>query len=212
MANTIPTVIEKQGSKDIFYDLFSRLLSDRIIFIGSPITDELAEVIIGELLYLDADDSNSQIQIYLNTPGGSVNAGLAIIDTMRHIKSPITAVVIGMAASMGVGILAAADLRFSLKNSTIMMHQALTKLDGNVHDLRIAMGALEQANSKVKDIIIDNTYLTEEEFEQITIRDKYLTAEEAFKIGLIDKILDDVKTPEREPRPKNFNIDFLNVK
>jgi len=186
----IPTIIEKKYNKDYAYDLYSRLLEDRIIFIGGEITDSSANIIIGELLYLDSLN-NDDISIYINSPGGSVTAGLAIYDTMNFIKSRVSTICIGMAASMGAFLLSSGTkgLRYALPNSEIMIHQPLGGAQGQATEIKIAAEHILKIKDKLNKILSKNTKQDIKTIEKDTDRDNFMSANEALEYGLIDNII-----------------------
>ena len=189
--NLIPTVIEKSPYGERAYDIYSRLLKDRIIFLGGPIDDHLANTVIAQLLLLEHEDSSKPVQLYLNTPGGSVSAGLAIYDTMQHIKSPVSTICVGIAASMGAVLLAAGEKgkRFALPNAEIMMHQVMGGADGQAVEVEIAARQILKIKDKLNKIIAQHTGQKFEKIEKDTDRDFYLTPAEAEKYGVIDGVL-----------------------
>ncbi len=189
--NLIPTVIEKSGYGERAYDIYSRLLKERIIFLGGPIVDQVANSIIAQLLFLDHEDSKKDIQIYLNTPGGSVTAGLAIYDTMQHVKAPVSTICVGMAASMGAVLLAAGQKgkRFSLPNSEILLHQVMGGAEGQASDIEISARHILKIKERINQILVKHTSQKPDRIEKDTDRDFYLTAQEAKDYGLIDEII-----------------------
>lgn len=186
----IPTIIEKKHNSEVAYDLYSRLLKDRIIFIGEEITDMSANIIIGQLLYLDSIN-HDDINIYINSPGGSVSAGLAIYDTMNFIKSDISTTCIGCAASMGAFLLSSGTKgkRYSLPNSEIMIHQPLGGAKGQATEIKIAAEHILKIKDKLNKILSINTNQDIKTIEHDTDRDNYMSSEEALNYGLIDKII-----------------------
>ncbi len=189
--NLIPTVIEKSGYGERAYDIYSRLLKERIIFLGGPIVDQVANSIIAQLLFLDHEDTKKDIKLYLNTPGGSVTAGLAIYDTMQHVKSPVSTICIGMAASMGAVLLAAGQKgkRFTLPNSEILLHQVMGGAEGQASEVEIAAKQIIKIKEKINQILAKHTGQKLDKIERDTDRDFYLTAQEAKDYGLIDEII-----------------------
>ena len=192
--STIPYVIEQTGRGERSYDIYSRLLSDRIIFLGEDVNDTSASLIIAQMLFLESADPDKDIQLYINSPGGSVSAGLAIYDTMNYVKPDIQTVCIGQAASMGAFLLAAGTKgkRFALENSRIMIHQPLGGTGSGYHqatDVQIIAKELQATKEKLAGIIAKNTGKSKEEVLEDTERDNYLTAEEAVKYGLIDMVM-----------------------
>lgn len=189
--NLIPTVIEKSGYGERAYDIYSRLLKERIIFLGGPIVDQVANSIIAQLLFLDHEDSKKDIQLYLNTPGGSVTAGLAIYDTMQHVKSPVSTICVGMAASMGAVLLAAGQKgkRFTLPNSEILLHQVMGGVEGQAIEIEITARHIIKIKDKLNQILVKHTGQKLDKIERDTDRDFYLTSQEAKDYGLIDEII-----------------------
>lgn len=189
--NLIPTVIEKSQYGERAYDIYSRLLRDRIIFLGAPINDIVANSVIAQLLFLASRDSEKPIQFYINTPGGSVTAGLAIYDTMQYIKSPVSTVCVGMAASMGAVLLGAgaAGKRFALPNSQIMLHQVAGGVSGEAIEIEITAKQIVKIRERLNTIISKHTKQPIAKVEKDTDRDFYLTPEEAKEYGLIDEVI-----------------------
>ncbi len=189
--NLIPTVIEKSGYGERAYDIYSRLLKERIIFLGGPIVDQVANSVIAQLLFLDHEDSKKDIQLYLNTPGGSVTAGLAIYDTMQHVKASVSTICVGMAASMGAVLLAAGQKgkRFTLPNSEILLHQVMGGAEGQAIEIEITVRHIVKIKDKLNQILVKHTGQKLDKIERDTDRDFYLTAQEAKDYGLIDEII-----------------------
>ena len=187
----IPTVIEKDGQIERAYDIYSRLLKDRIVFLGEPIDDHIANLIIAQLLFLDAENSNKDIKFYINTPGGSVTAGLAIYDTMQFIKADVITICVGMAASMGAVLLAAGTpgKRLALPNSEIMIHQVMGGFEGQATDIKIRSEHILKIKEKLNKLLAQHTGQEIKTIEKDTERDHYLTPLEAKNYGLIDKII-----------------------
>jgi len=187
----IPTVIEKEGQVERAYDIYSRLLKDRIIFLGEPITNHTANIIIAQLLFLDAENSDQDIKFYINSPGGSVSAGLAIYDTMQYIKSPVTTICIGLAASMASVLLAAGapGKRLILPNSEVMIHQVMGGTEGQASDIKIHAEHIIKVKDKMNKILALHTGQKITNVEKDSDRDYYMSAEEAKNYGLIDKII-----------------------
>lgn len=184
-------VIEKSQQGERAYDIYSRLLKDRIIFLGEPITDHTANIIIAQLLFLEAEDKNKEIKFYINSPGGSVSAGLAIYDTMQYIKCDVSTICIGMAASMASVLLAAGTpgKRLSLPNSEIMIHQVLGGYEGQASDIKIHAEHILKIKDKMNKILSKHTGKTLSEVEKDSDRDFFMGAEEAKKYGIVDKII-----------------------
>jgi len=189
--NLIPTVIEKSQYGERAYDIYSRLLKDRIIFLAAPITDPVANSIIAQLLFLASKDPSKDIQLYINTPGGSVTAGMAIYDTMQYVKSDISTVCIGLAASMGATLLAAgkAGKRFALPNSQVLLHQVAGGVTGEAVEIEITAKQIVKIKEKLNKILAKHTGQPLEKIERDTDRDFYLSAEEAKEYGLIDEVI-----------------------
>ncbi|MBQ1421616.1 MAG: ATP-dependent Clp endopeptidase proteolytic subunit ClpP [Firmicutes bacterium] len=189
--NLIPYVVEQTPQGERSYDIYSRLLKDRIIFIGGEITEELSSAVVAQLLFLEAEDPDKDICMYINSPGGSVSAGLAIYDTMKYIKPEISTIAIGMAASMGAFLLLAGTKgkRYSLPNAEIMIHQPLGGAQGQAEDIRIQADHILKIREKLNAMISENTGRPIEEVEKDTDRDNFMTAEEAVKYGLIDEVI-----------------------
>jgi len=187
----IPTVIEKEGQIERAYDIYSRLLRDRIIFLGEPIDDHVANIIIAQFLFLDAEDKDKDIKFYINSPGGSVTAGLAIYDTMQYIKSDVSTICVGMAASMASVLLAAGapGKRLALPNSEIMIHQVMGGAEGQATDIKIRAEHILKIKDKMNRILASHTGQKVETIERDTERDNFMTAEEAKKYGIIDKVI-----------------------
>lgn len=191
MSYLIPTVIEKTMQGERAYDIYSRLLKDRIVFLGGPIDDDVANLIIAQLLFLDAEDSKKDIQMYINSPGGSVYAGMAIYDTMNYLKSPVSTICVGMAASMAAFLLAGGEKgkRFSLPNSRILIHQPMGGTQGQASDIKIQAEEILKVRDEMNKILAANTDQPIERISQDTDRDYYMRAEEAAKYGIIDKVI-----------------------
>lgn len=186
----IPTVVEKHNNYERAYDIYSRLLKDRIIILSGEITDESANIVVSELLYLDSINHND-ISLYINSPGGSVTAGMAILDTMNFIKSDVSTICVGMAASMGAFLLSCGKIgkRYCLENSEVMIHQPLGGAQGQATEIKIAAERIIKMKDKLNRILSKNTNQPLERIERDTERDYYLSAEEALEYGIIDKIL-----------------------
>lgn len=187
----IPTVIEKEGQVERAYDIYSRLLKDRIIFLGEPIDDHVANIIIAQFLFLDAEDKDKDIKFYINSPGGSVSAGLAIYDTMQYIKSDVSTICVGMAASMASLLLAAGapGKRLALPNSEIMIHQVMGGAEGQATDIKIRAEHILKTKDKMNRILAEHSGQKIQTIEKDSDRDFFMSAEEAKKYGLIDKII-----------------------
>lgn len=187
----VPMVVEKTPLGERSYDIYSRLLKERIIFLGSPIDDDVANIIIAQLLFLEAEDPKKDIKLYVNTPGGSVTAGMAIYDTMNFVKPDVQTICIGIAASMGSFLLSsgAKGKRFALPNSEVMIHQVLGGAQGQAADIKIAAEHILKTQEKLVKILAKNTGKTEAQVQKDSDRDNFMSAEEALKYGLIDKII-----------------------
>jgi len=187
----IPTVIEKSQFGERAYDIYSRLLNERIIFLGGPIDDYTANLIIAQLLYLDHTDSKKDISLYINSPGGSVNAGLAIIDTMNFVKADVSTICVGIAASMGALILSSGKKgkRFSLPNSEVMIHQVMGGTEGQASDIAINAKHILRTKDTLNKILASNTSKKIEQVEKDSDRDYWMTSDEAKKYGIIDDII-----------------------
>jgi len=190
--NFIPTVIETTNRGERAYDIYSRLLKDRIIMLGSQIDDNVANSIVSQLLFLQAQDSEKDIYLYINSPGGSVTAGFAIYDTIQHIKPDVQTICIGMAASMGSFLLAAGakGKRFALPNAEVMIHQPLGGAQGQATEIEIAANHILKTREKLNRILAERTDQSIEKIQQDTDRDNFLTAEEAKEYGLIDEVME----------------------
>jgi ATP-dependent Clp protease protease subunit len=187
----IPYVIEQTGQGERSYDIYSRLLKDRIIFLGEEINDGLASLIVAQLLFLAAEDGEKDINMYVNSPGGSVSAGMAIYDTMQYIKPDVSTICVGMAASMGSFLLTAGakGKRFALPNAEIMIHQPLGGVQGQAEDIKIHADHIIATREKLNKILSENTGQPLDRIVLDTDRDNFMTAEEAQKYGLIDKVI-----------------------
>lgn len=187
----IPNVIEETSRGERHFDLFSRLLNDRIIVLSDEVNDATAAVVVGQLLYLESQDSEKDISFYINSPGGSVSAGLAIYDTMQYIKCDVSTICMGMAASMGAFLLSAGakGKRFALPNSEIMIHQPSGGAQGQATDIKIVADHILRTKTKLNKILAENTGKPIETIAEDTERDNFMSAEEAMEYGLIDKIL-----------------------
>lgn len=187
----IPTVIEKTTYGERAYDIYSRLLKDNIIFLGGPIDDHTANIIVAQLLFLQSEDPKKEISLYINSPGGSVSAGLAIIDTMNHIKNDVSTVCVGIAASMGAVILSAGKpgKRFALQNSEVMIHQPLGGVEGQATDIEITARQILKTRENINKMLAKNTGQPLSKIEKDVERDFFMSADEAKKYGIIDKVL-----------------------
>ncbi|MBQ3291479.1 MAG: ATP-dependent Clp endopeptidase proteolytic subunit ClpP [Mogibacterium sp.] len=190
--NYIPYVVEQTGQGERTYDIYSRLLIDRIIFIDEEITEHTASVVVAQLLFLEAQDPDKDINIYINSPGGMVTAGLAIYDTMKFIKPDVCTICVGMAASMGAVLLSAGTKgkRYALPNAEIMIHQPLGGFQGQASDIKITADHIVSIKNKLNKILAESTGQDLETIEKDTDRDNYMSAEEAAAYGLIDKVIE----------------------
>ena len=191
MSMLVPTVIEKTSRGERAYDIYSRLLKDRIIFLSGPIDDNMANTVIAQLLFLASEDKSKDIQLYINSPGGSVTAGLAIYDTMQHINPDVSTICLGMAASMGAFLLSsgAKGKRFCLPNSEVMIHQVLGGAQGQATDIKIHAERILKMKEDLNKIIAKNTGQPLKKVTEDTERDNFMSAEQAKKYGLVDKII-----------------------
>lgn len=188
----IPHVIEQTSSGERGYDIYSKLLKDRIIFLGEEVKDTSASLVVSQLLFLDSQERGKDISLYINCPGGSVTAGFAIYDTMQHVKSDVSTICIGLAASFGSFLLAGGKKgkRYALPNSEIMIHQpSVGGIGGQASDIRIMSEHMQRSKRKLNRILAENTGRTLEQIEQDTDRDYFMTAEEAAAYGLIDRVI-----------------------
>ncbi|SHO43412.1 ATP-dependent Clp endopeptidase proteolytic subunit ClpP [Anaerocolumna xylanovorans] len=188
----IPYVVEQSTRGERSYDIYSRLLKDRIIFLNEEVTDASASLIVAQLLFLEAEDSGKDIHLYINCPGGSVSAGFAIYDTMKFIKCDVSTICIGMAASMGAFLLAGGTRgkRYALPNAEIMIHQPSGGGNGTASDIRIISEKIQRTKKRLNEILSQNTGRTMEEIERDTDRDNFMTAREGIDYGLIDDIME----------------------
>ena len=188
----IPYVVEQTSRGERSYDIFSRLLNDRIIFLSEEVNDTTASLIVAQLLYLEAQDPDRDIQFYINSPGGSVTAGMAIYDTMKYIKCDVATICVGMAASMGAFLLSAGTKgkRMALPNAEIMIHQPSAGTQGQITDMAIHMKRLQTIKERMNTILADNTGKSVEEVTAACERDNFMTAQEALDFGLIDRVIE----------------------
>lgn len=189
--NLVPIVVEQTNRGERSYDIYSRLLKDRIIFLGSAIDDDVANSVIAQLLFLAADDPEKDIHLYINSPGGSVTAGMAIFDTMQYIKPEVSTICMGMAASMGSLLLTAGakGKRFALPNAEVMIHQPLGGVRGQATDIKIHADWILKTKQKLNEIYVDRTGQPYEKIDRDTDRDYFMSADEALAYGLIDKVI-----------------------
>ncbi|MCQ2481371.1 MAG: ATP-dependent Clp endopeptidase proteolytic subunit ClpP [Clostridia bacterium] len=188
----VPYVIEQTNHGERSYDIFSRLLNDRIIVLSDEVNDATASLVVAQLLYLESQDPDKDISLYINSPGGSVTAGMAIYDTMQYIKCDVSTICIGMAASMGAFLLSsgAKGKRYALPNSEVMIHQPLGGMQGQASDMLIAADHIARTKEKLNSILAANTGKSIEEIAKDTDRDNWLTAQQAMEYGLVDKVID----------------------
>ncbi len=188
----IPYVVEQTSRGERSYDIFSRLLNDRIIFLSEEVTDATASLIVAQLLYLEAQDPDKDIQFYINSPGGSVTAGMAIYDTMRYIKCDVATICVGMAASMGAFLLSAGTKgkRMALPNAEIMIHQPSAGTQGQITDMALHLKRLQTVKERLNHILSENTGRTVQEVTAACERDNFMLADEAMAFGLIDRVLE----------------------
>ena len=191
MSYLIPTVIEKSQFGERAYDIYSRLLKERIIFLGGPIDDDMANIIIAQLLFLQSESDKEDVKLYINSPGGSVTATLAIYDTMQHVKPDISTVCVGQAASGAAVLLAGGKggKRYALANSRVMIHQPMGGIEGQATDIKIHAEEIIKIKDRLNEILARNSKKTKKEVESDTERDRFMTAEEAKKYGIIDKVI-----------------------
>jgi len=188
----IPYVVEQTNRGERSYDIFSRLLNDRIIFLGEEVNDTSASIVVAQLLYLEAQDPDKDIQMYINSPGGSVTAGMAIYDTMQYIKCDVSTICVGLAASMGAFLLSAGTKgkRIALPNAEIMIHQPSAGTQGQITDMAIHMKRLETIKARMNRILAEKTGKSVEEVTAACERDNFMTSEEAKEFGIIDRVLE----------------------
>jgi ATP-dependent Clp protease, protease subunit len=203
-AQLVPMVVEQSPKGERAYDIYSRLLKDRIIFIGTPIDDDVANIIIAQLLFLAAEDANKDINMYINSPGGVVTAGLAIYDTMQYPKCPISTICIGQAASFGAVLLAAGEKgkRFVLPNARIMIHQPLGGAQGQATDIEIQTKEIMRIKKMLNEILAKHTGQPLAKVEKDSDRDFYMSGEEAVKYGLVDEVITTVKGKTADKKSK----------
>ncbi len=194
----IPMVIEQSGRGERAYDIYSRLLKDRIIFIGTPVSDEIANVVIAQLLFLEAEDCEKDINLYINTPGGAITAGLAIYDTIQYIRASVSTICLGQASSMGAVLLAsgAKGKRFALPYSRILIHQPMGGVQGQATDIDIQAREILRLREMINEILVKHTGQTPETITKDTERDFFMSAEEAKKYGIVDEVLHN-REPEK---------------
>jgi ATP-dependent Clp protease protease subunit len=193
----IPYVVEKSGREERAYDIYSRLLKDRIVFLGAAVTDEVANAIVAQMLFLQSDDPKADIHLYLNSPGGSITAGLAIYDTMQFVTCDVATYCVGQAASMGAVLLTAGteEKRFALPNARIMIHQPLAGMQGSAEEIMIHARELQRIKQRMNEILIKHTGRSLEKIEKDTDRDCFMSAEEAKEYGLVDDVIESMEMP-----------------
>jgi ATP-dependent Clp protease protease subunit len=202
----VPTVIEQSSRGERFFDIFSRLLRERIIFLGTPIDDMVSNLIVAQLLLLDSENPEKDIMLYINSPGGSVTAGLAIYDTMQHIRSDVNTICLGQAASMGAFLLAAGTpgKRMALPHSRILIHQPLGGASGQATDIEIQAAEISRLKRTLNELLAKNTGQSYKKIEKDTDRDYIMTPEEAKEYGMVDKVI--TKLEEAEKKDKDFDL------
>lgn len=190
----IPYVVEKSGREERVYDIYSRLLKDRIIFLGTAVNDEVANSLVAQLLFLQSEDPKADISLYVNSPGGSVTAGLAIYDTMQFVSCDVATYCIGQAASMGAVLLAsgAAGKRFALPNARIMIHQPMAGVEGTAEDISIHAKEFKKVKERLNNILIKHTGQSLDKIERDTDRDRFMSSVEALEYGIIDKVVENI--------------------
>jgi ATP-dependent Clp protease protease subunit len=200
MSGLVPYVIEQTSKGERSYDIYSRLLKDRIIFLGDEVNDDTASIVVAQLLFLEAEDPEKDIHLYINSPGGSVTAGMAIYDTMHYIKCDVSTVCIGMAASMGAFLLAggAKGKRYILPNAEVMIHQPLGGAKGQASDIEIAAKNIIRTKEKLNRILSENTGKSYEQMCKDTDRDNWMTAKEAVEYGLVDSVIENHDTGDKK--------------
>lgn len=187
----IPYVVEKSGREERVYDIYSRLLKDRIIFLGQQVDDQISNALVAQMLFLQSDDPKADIHLYINSPGGSITAGMAIYDTMQFVSCDVATYCIGQAASMGAALLTAGapGKRFALPNARIMIHQPLAGMQGTAREVEIHVEELRRIKQRMNELMIEHTGHSLEKIEEDTDRDRFMSAEEACEYGLIDKVV-----------------------
>ena len=199
-SSLVPMVIEQTSKGERSYDIYSRLLKERIIFLSDEVNDVTASLVVAQLLFLDAEDPGKDIFLYINSPGGSVTAGMAIFDTMQYIKSDVSTICVGMAASMGAFLLAAGakGKRFALPNSTVMIHQPLGGAQGQASDIKIHAEYILKIKDKLNRILSERSGKPLEQIEKDTDRDNFLSADEAKEYGLVDEVMSNINNIAKE--------------
>jgi ATP-dependent Clp protease protease subunit len=200
MSNLIPTVVEKSQRGERAYDIYSRLLKERIVFLGGPINDQVANTVIAQLLYLESENPDKDISLYINSPGGSVTATMAMLDTMNYVQSPIQTICIGMAASGAAVLLSAGEKnkRFCLENSEVMIHQPHGGAEGQATDIEIRAEWYAKIKERIKEILAENTDQPLEQIEDDIDRDFFMSAQEAIEYGIVDEVMQSKKQTESD--------------
>ncbi|MGI5832164.1 MAG: ATP-dependent Clp protease proteolytic subunit [Thermoguttaceae bacterium] len=195
----VPYVIEKSGREERAMDIYSRLLKDRIIFLGTQVTDESANVVVAQLLFLHSEDPKADVHLYINSPGGSVTAGLAIYDTMQYISCDVATYCIGQCASMGAVLLTAGThgKRFALPNARVMIHQPLAGMEGTAEEILIHAREFSNIKAKMNGILLKHTGKPLDEIQKDTDRDRFMSAEEARDYGLVDQVIESASVPKK---------------
>ena len=194
----IPYVVEKSGREERAYDIYSRLLKDRIIFLGQQVDDQISNALVAQMLFLQSDDPKADIHLYINSPGGSITAGMAIYDTMQFVSCDVATYCIGQAASMGAALLTAGakGKRFALPNARIMIHQPLAGMQGTAREVEIHVEELRRIKQRMNELMIEHTGHSLEKIEEDTDRDRFMSADEACEYGLIDKVVSNSDEPK----------------
>ncbi|EMI42361.1 ATP-dependent Clp protease, proteolytic subunit ClpP [Rhodopirellula sp. SWK7] len=192
-------MVESNGREERTYDIYSRLLKDRIIFLGQQVDDQISNALVAQMLFLQSDDPKADIHMYINSPGGSITAGMAIYDTMQFVSCDVATYCMGQAASMGAVLLTAGakGKRFSLPNARIMIHQPLAGMQGTAREVEIHVGELRRIKTRMNEIMIEHTGHSLEKIEEDTDRDRFMSADEACQYGLIDKVVSKVSEAEK---------------
>jgi ATP-dependent Clp protease protease subunit len=193
----IPYVVEKSGREERVYDIYSRLLKDRIIFLGTQVNDEMANSIVAQLLFLQSEDPKADVHLYVNSPGGSITAGMAIYDTMQFITCDVATYCVGQAASMGAVLLTAGakGKRYALPNARIMIHQPLAGMEGTAEEISIHLAEVRRIKKRMNEILLHHTGHTIDRIEKDTDRDRFMSAAESVEYGLIDKVIEKMTPP-----------------
>jgi len=205
----VPYVVEKSGREERVFDIYSRLLTDRIIFLGSSVNDEVANIIVAQMLFLQSEDPKKEIHLYINSPGGAISAGLAIYDTIQFVTCDVATYCIGQAASMGAILLTAgtAGRRHALPNARIMIHQPLAGMEGSAEDIVIHAKEFQRIKQRMNEILLKHTGHPLEKIEQDTDRDRFMTAEEALEYKLIDRVIEHMEKPKEEEKSGELGVE-----